>query len=158
VIEQRIEALLQEKLQEEAFQNCFLIEIKLHPNNKLDIFIDCDTGVTFETCHKLSRYLEEHIDTEGWLGEKYVLEVSSPGIGRPLKLRRQYPRNLGRTLEVHRTNQEKHKGKLVLVEDEQITLEEQKTEKQGKKKKKITVQTVIPFAEIKKAVVKASFK
>ena len=100
MVESKIESLLEVKFQEEEFTDCFLIEVKLHANKKLDVFIDSDAGVTFEKCQKISRYLEQYLDEEGWLGDSYVLEVSSPGISRPLKLLRQYPRNIGRKVEV----------------------------------------------------------
>ena len=89
-LEEKIVELLEEKFKEEEFADCFLIEIKLHKHNKLDIFLDSDTGITFQKCQRISRYLESYIDEGGWLGEKYVIEVSSPGLTRPLKLRRQY--------------------------------------------------------------------
>ena len=84
MIEAKIESLLQDKFKEEGFTDCFLLEVKLHANRKLDVFIDSDTGITFGKCQTISRYLEQYLDEEGWLGESYVLEVSSPGVGRPL--------------------------------------------------------------------------
>ena len=90
MIEDRIVELLGAKFEEEEFRDCFLVETKFHGNNKLEVFIDCDNGLTFEKCQKISRYLESFIDEKQWLGEKYVLDVSSPGIGRPLILKRQY--------------------------------------------------------------------
>ena len=74
-LEEKIVELLEEKFKEEEFTDCFLIDIKLHKHNKLDIFLDSDTGITFRKCQRISRYLESFIDEEGWLGEKYVLEV-----------------------------------------------------------------------------------
>jgi len=83
-ITERIAQLLEEKYStDEAFADCFNVEIELKPGQKLYVFADSDTGMTFEKCQKLSRFLESHLDTNGWLGDKYLLEVSSPGIGRP---------------------------------------------------------------------------
>ena len=100
MIVEKITDLLDKKFTEEDFSDCFLVDIKAHAHNKIDVFIDSDSGVTFEKCQKISRYLERFIDENGWLGEKYVLEVSSPGISRPLKFKRQYAKNIGRKVEV----------------------------------------------------------
>ena len=157
MVESKIESLLEAKFQEEGFTDCFLIELKLHANNKLDVFIDTDNGVTFEKCQQISRYLEEFLDEEGWLGENYVLEVSSPGISRPLKLRRQYPRNIGRKVEVSLAGGKNKEGMLVAVGEEEITIEEKIRVKEGKRRKVQVLQTRIPFEDIKKTVVKISF-
>ncbi|MCO6476889.1 MAG: ribosome assembly cofactor RimP [Phaeodactylibacter sp.] len=157
MIESKIESLLEAKFQEEEFTDCFLIEVKSHANNKLDVFIDSDTGVTFEKCQQISRYLEQYLDEEGWMGDDYVLEVSSPGVSRPLRLRRQYPRNIGRGVEVLLKGGDTKEGTLVAVGEEDITLEEKIRIKEGKRKKVQLLQTRILFEDIKKTVVKISF-
>lgn len=157
MIEAKIESLLEDKFKEEGFTDCFLLEVKLHANRKLDVFIDSDTGITFGKCQNISRYLEQYLDEEGWLGESYVLEVSSPGVGRPLQLLRQYPRNIGRKLEVSLKEGDKQSGTLIVVGEQSITLEEKVRVKEGKKKTTQVVQTEIPFEQIKKAIVKISF-
>jgi len=157
VLESKIESLLDDKFQEEGFTDCFLIELKVYDNLKLDVFIDSDTGVTFEKCQQISRYLEQYLDEENWLGDKYVLEVSSPGISRPLKLRRQYPRNIGRRVEVSLKDGSKREGTLLAVSDEDVTIEEKTRVKEGKSKKMQVLQSKIPFEDIKKTVVKISF-
>lgn len=157
MVEEKIADLLDEKFKEEDFADCFLIEIKLHEHNKLDVFVDADSGITFEKFQKLSRYLEGYLDTEGWLGPKYVLEVSSPGLSRPLKLKRQYRKNIGRKIEVTTIDGAARSGDLVAVSDESITLEEKVRIQEGKRKKMTLVQTKIPFENIKKTIVQVSF-
>ncbi len=157
MVEDKIEALLEEKFQKEGFTDCFLIEIKLHANRKLEVFIDCDSGLDFEKCQRISRYLEEYLDEEGWLGEKYVLEVSSPGVSRPLALRRQYPKNIGRQVEVSLQEGGVRTGKLAAVNEDGIILEEKVRVKEGKRKKTKVQETTIPFEEIKQTVVQISF-
>jgi len=157
VIEQKIKVLLDQKFQEEEYADCFLIEVKHHANNKLEVFIESESGMTFDKCRRISRYLEGYIDTEGWLGEKYVLEVSSPGVSRPLKLERQYSLNIGRKMEVSFLEGKPKIGILKAVTEGSITLEETVKVKVGKKKKTELIQTVIPFNQITKAVVKISF-
>lgn len=156
MIEQKIPELLKEKFKEEEFSDFFLVDLNVGINNKVEVFVDSDSSVTFEKCRKISRYLESFIDEEGWLGPKYILEVSSPGIGRPLKFLRQYHKNIGRKVEV-KTTEAKHKGQLVAVSEDTITLENEERVKVGKKKVKQKVLTEIPFAEIEKTIVKISF-
>lgn len=157
MIEEKITDLLEALFRTEEFSDCFLVEVKLHANRKLEVFMDCDSGVTFERCQKTSRYLEKHLDEENWLGEKYILEVSSPGIGRPLKLHRQYPKNIGRKVEVTLTEGTTKKGTLVAVNDAEIVIEEKRVFKEGKRKKREIVKTAVPFDTIKQTVVKVSF-
>lgn len=156
MVVEKITDLLEEKFSEEAFSDCFLVDIN-HSNKKLEVFIDSDSGINFEKCQKISRYLEQFLDEEGWLGEEYVLEVSSPGVGRPLKLKRQYPKNIGRKVEVFLREGETTEGVLTAVDEEGITLEAKVRRKEGKRKKTETVERIIPFTAIKKTVVKVSF-
>ncbi len=158
MIAEKIESLLKEKLKEAEFADCFLIEIKLHANNKLEVFIDSDTDITFETCSKISRFLESHLDENNWLGENYTLEVSSPGIGRPLIFLRQYKKNIGRKVEVSLKDGSNKTGLLLNATDETLHIEEKIRVKEGKKKKTQIIETAIPFDEINKTIVKIEFK
>lgn len=157
MVEDKITALLEEKFREDAFADCFLVDLKLHAHNKLDVFLDSDFGITFEKCHQISRYLEQYLDEEQWLGEKYVLEVSSPGISRPLMMQRQYPRNIGRKVEVKLNDGDKRTGTLKEVEEDHIILEEKVRVKEGKRKKTEVVETEISFSSIEHTKVKVTF-
>ena len=156
---ERINQLLEEKYStDEAFNDCFTVELELKLNQRLYVFADSDSGFSFEKCQKLSRYLESHLDTNGWLGEKYLLEVSSPGIERPLKFPRQYKNNLGRTLAVtmlDKTTQ--HVGAIHAADDEKVVLVHTVIERDGKKKKEVVVETPIPYDQIEKALIKLGF-
>ena len=158
MIEQKIESLILEKLKEDEFADCFLIESKLHANNKLEVFLDSDTNMTFEKCRKISRYLESHIEENNWLGVKYTLEVSSPGVGRPLKFLRQYHKNVGRKVEVSLKEGDSKTGTLLKVDKDNLYIEEKIRVKEGKKKKTQIVETEIPFEEVDKTIVKIAFK
>ena len=97
----RIEQLLAEKFSTDAdFNDCFLVETKLGAGKLLEVFVDSDGPMDFKRCQRISRFLEADLDEHKWLGEEYTLEVSSPGIGRPLKFARQYVKNIGRTVEI----------------------------------------------------------
>ena len=156
-MESRIKALLEEKFKEEAFADCFLVATSIKKGNKLEVFIDSDSGMTFKKCQQLSRYLEQFIDEEQWLGEKYTLEVSSPGITRPLMFIRQYYKNINRTLTVKLKDGSKKEGVLKTVSDQEITIEEKIKIQKGKKKKTELQLTAIPFNQIKESVVKILF-
>lgn len=159
VIEEKIRDLLEEKFQEEDYADCFIVEVKYNTaNKKLQAFVDSDSSMTFRKCQRLSRFLESYIDEGNWLGEKYTLEVSSPGVDRPLQLVRQYKKNIGRRLEVLiESDDKKHKGTLIKADDQKIVLQFDMTRKQGKKKIKETVEQEIPYNQINKAVVKITF-
>lgn len=157
-VTERIAQLLEEKYAgDEAFADCFTVEIELKPAQRLYVFLDSDSGMTFEKCRRISRFLEEHLDAQGWLGDHYVLEVSSPGIGRPLKFPRQYSKNLGRTLALTLRDGSKTEGLLKAADDAGIVLETESTVKEGNKKKHLVIETAIPYDQIEKAVVQIAF-
>lgn len=161
--EKRIEKFVLEKLEEPGFEDYYLLEVKYNPaNKKVEVFLDSDSGLTLGTTSKINRYLQGRIDEEGFLGEKYILDVSSPGIGKPLILARQYVKNIGRKIEVHTTEEGKNvktKGILTKVEAEKgIVVQFDIKEKQGKKKIVKTIEKEIAFDAIDKAVIKISFK
>ena len=100
------------------------------------------------------------LDTEGWLGERYVLEVSSPGIGRPLKHRRQYRLNVGRKLKIELKDGRTLIGRLTGMEDGRLRLQPLPHKGKGKKAAaaKKEVETVeIPLEEVASAKVQVEF-
>ena len=156
-MEEQIQWLLEKKFQVAPFEDYFFIDLKVF-GNKIEVFVDSDSGVTIEACAKLNRYLQPYIDEAGWLGEKYTLDVSSPGVGKPLQLLRQYQKNIGRTLAVKLIDGEKKKGILTQVNKDTIVLEYKDRIKQGNKKKTITVESEISIGQIEEAKVKISFQ
>jgi len=156
-IEEKIHELLAAKFAEEGFQDCFLVEFHHSATNKLEVFVDCDSGLTLEKCQKISRYLEHYFDEEGWLGESYTLEVSSPGLGKPLKLQRQYVKNVGRKVEVTLKDGSIKTGPLTAAGTTSFTIQEAQTVLEGKKKKKVEVSTEIPYEEVKRTMIVISF-
>jgi ribosome maturation factor RimP len=150
-ISKKIEAWLQPKLEAE---NLFLVEVKCS-GKKIEVFVDGMQNVTIDKCAEISRFLEEHLDGEAFLNQNYLLEVSSPGMFSPLKVKQQYQKRMGRELDVLLTNGEKVLGKLIAAADDQITLEETKTDKKTKKSETITHH--IDVKQIKKAIVNFKF-
>lgn len=140
----------------EEFNDCFVVEVN-HTNTKLEAFVDSDSPMTFSRCQRTSRFLEAYLDEEQPLGEKYTLNVSSPGVDRPLKFHRQYVKNTGRTLEVTTNEGDKFKGELKTVTEEGIVLTAKVRRKEGKRKVTVVEDTPIAFGDIKKSTVKISF-
>ena len=157
MIEQKITKLLEDKFQEPDFNSYFLIELELKGDNRLEIYLDGDRGIVLEKCQKISRFLEKHLDENLWLGEKYTLEVSSPGVRRSLKYPRQYHQHIGRKLEVKMAEEGKVEGVLTKVTGNEIVLEWRERIKEGKKKRNVDIVKEIPFDQIEKAIVKISF-
>ena len=148
---------------DETFHGCYLVDMTLS-GNKLAVFVDADEGLSLKMCQQLSRYLEERIEAEAMMPENYILEVSSPGVDRPLKLKRQYVKNIGRSLKVELKPEEDGKkgetvkGVLKEVGEEFIRLEYEEKVKEGKKKKKIMIERDLPFSQIDRSKVLISFK
>lgn len=120
---------------------------------KILVILDGDAGITIDDCATLNRELSKELDGLPQLQESYLLEVSTPGLDQPLKLRRQYQKNIGRRLNVT-VAETAIVGKLIRVSDDRITLE--KETGTGKQKKVEPLE--IEFSEIDKSFVLVSFK
>ncbi len=156
-MEERINDILDQLFATEEYSDCFLVDVK-QSGNKVEVFVDSDDQIDFEKCRSISRHLEqEYLDAEKPLGDSYTLDVSSPGVGRPLKFYRQYPKNVGRNLEVTTTEGDVYTGKLLIVEPNRIVLEAKIRRKEGKRKKTVVEEIEIAFDAIKKSIVKISF-
>ena len=157
-MEERIEQLLLEKFQDVGFQDLFIVEIKFNPaNKKLEIFLDSDSSLTVGQTARINRYLQNHIDENNWLGEKYILDVSSPGVGKPLLLKRQYVKNIGRNIKVSFVEQGSDEGILKSVDDNGIVIEKEVIVKEKKKKRKEMAEVPIAWESIAKTKVKIKF-
>lgn len=66
----------------------------------LRAYIDKEGGITVDDCEIVSRKLGEWLDKEDFIDDSYILEVSSPGLGRPLKKEKDFVRNLGKDVEI----------------------------------------------------------
>ena len=66
----------------------------------LRAYIDKEGGITVDACEVVSRELGDWLDQEDFIEDSYILEVSSPGLGRPLKKEKDFARSLGKDVEV----------------------------------------------------------
>lgn len=148
-----IRKLAQESLSPDKFVVEVLISGKKIPKRVM-IIVDGDHGVTIDDCAELSRTLSKEFDERAYFGEdNYLLEVSTPGLDHPLKLKRQYFKNAGRSLKVIGKSQT-IEGKLKEVTDDRIVL----VQETGTGKKKEVKEIEIPFSEIDRTFVMVSFK
>ena len=148
VIEQMVSALLSDN------PDYFLVEIKILPPNNIKVFLDADGGVSIDKCVRYNRALYKQIEESGMFPTgDFSLEVSSPGIGEPLKQHRQYVKNKGRDVEVITTDDRKLTGKMLEVTEEAITLETL----EGKGKKQEVKTEDILFSNIKQTKVQIKF-
>ena len=135
-------------------ETVFPVEIKISPANDIKVFIDADDGITIEKCTSINRALYKQIEESALFPDgKFSLEVSSPGVDAPLKLHRQYAKNIGRKVEATLNDGSTIEGKLVNVNDHAITIEE----KAGKGSKATIKSTTILFNQIKQTKVLITF-
>jgi ribosome maturation factor RimP len=153
---EELEKLVYKGLTELELEDCYLVDLRIK-NNKIEIFLDSDQGVSFLKCKKLSRWLEAIFDERKTFGEKYTLEVSSAGVGSPLKFLKQYPKNIGRIIDIKHSVDKQTKGTLKNVEGNSIFVEFETKIKEGKKNKKIIVIEEIIFEDIIESKIKISF-
>ncbi len=152
-VENRVRELVEEKIADRP--ELFLVEVKMLPNNKLIIHVDGDEGISIQDCAAISRHVGFHLEEENAIAQAYNLEVSSPGVGESLKLKRQYLKNIGREISVKLSGGDKKEGKLLGLTDTGLTIEESIKEKG---KKATMVENHIAFEHITEVKVLISFK
>ena len=106
----------------------FLVNLKITPDNRIYVDIDGDNGVTIDDCIALSRAIEGNLDRDE---EDFALDVSSAGADAPLKLTRQFVKNIGRDVEAVSYDGEKVEGELMAADEESVTLRTHGTKKQA---------------------------
>jgi ribosome maturation factor RimP len=149
-------ALEVRKMAESALANGqFIVDVSVssRPPRKVVVLVDADQGITIDDCAEISRQLSKTLDETGLIDDNFFLEVSTPGIEHPLKLKRQYRKNIGRKLKL-KLSDKTIEGKLEEVSDEKIRL----TQEVGQGKNKSMQSIDVPFADIDKAFVMVSFK
>jgi ribosome maturation factor RimP len=147
-----IEGLVQEILAGEP--GYFLVEVKIKPTNNVKVYIDGDQGISIEKCVQFNRALYKKLEEAVLFpGGDFSLEVSSPGLDEPLKLHRQYRKNVGRQVELVLLDGSKTEGRLLDVSEDGIIVEETR----GKNKKKEIVNHTFLFENIKTTKIQVVF-
>ena len=145
--------LLEEGLKEKP--SLFLVDLTVTDAFKVIVTLDGDNGVNLQDCIDISRAVDNNLDREE---QDYALEVASAGVSTPLKLVRQYRKNIGRTLKV-KTATETIEAVLEQVSDESIMLSwtAREPKKIGKGKETVEHKREIPYSDIKEAIVTIIF-
>lgn len=149
-----IRNLLEEELTQRGL---FLVEVLVTPANKIVVYLDSLQGVTLEECMQVSRFLESRLDRNE---ADFELEVSSPGLDKPLKLPVQFEKNVGRMLDVVKSDGMKITGKLLGISGGVISLDTEVTTRDGRTGKRKTEHVLqeVRQEEIKTAKVNISLK
>lgn len=150
---EKVNALVEEALSERS--SVFLIDLAITDAFKIIVSLDGDNGVALQDCIDISRAIENNLDREE---QDFSLEVASVGVGSPLKLIRQYKKNVGRTLIV-KTGTEIIEAELVEANDVFIILswKAREPKKVGKGKETVQKELQLPYADIKEAIVTVTF-
>ncbi|MGB0838703.1 MAG: ribosome maturation factor RimP [Chitinophagales bacterium] len=144
---------------EKSFEgtSCFLVEVKALSANKYRVFVDCDKNISIDRCSELWRHLRNELEILGIWDDKFLLEVSSPGMSNPFKTLRQYQKHLNRNISILKTDGVKIEGILKTIKEESIIVEQHTPHKNKKIKQPIIKVVEIDFNQIKSTKKKISF-
>jgi ribosome maturation factor RimP len=147
-IEEKVNALLAQH------PSHFLVEVRIKPTNNVKVFIDADEGLPLSALINYNRSLYRQLEESVLFPDgDFSLEVSSPGLDEPLKLHRQYRKNIGRFVELLMNDLTRKEGKLTEVTEDGIVVETES----GKGKKKEIKQETFLFSDIKSTKVQIKF-
>ena len=145
----RTEALVTPFIQENNFELVDTEFVKEGGNYYLRVYIDKPGGINIDDCELISRALSDKLDEEDYIEEAYILEVSSPGLGRPLKKEKDYQRALGEEIEIKlykaMDKVKEFQGILKSYDDETVTIEENGNDITFKKKNIAIIRLAIDF-------------
>lgn len=108
--------------------NAFLVDVNVRGERSskvVEIFVDTDDGISLDICSAISRELSTQLDQVNIIQGRYRLDVSSPGLDKPLKLLRQYPKNVGRYCKIifeHDGKRTTSEGVLEHVSENSVTV------------------------------------
>lgn len=126
-IEARTEELVQPLVVEKQFELVDVEYVKEGGSYYLRIYIDKEGGITVNDCEDISRPFSDILDQEDYIEGSYILEVSSPGLGRPLKKEKDFKRSLGEEVEIRLFRQVEHQkewiGLLTAYDQQTVTIE-----------------------------------
>ncbi len=150
----RVEELIQAFLEER--KDIYLVDLKISAGNDVVVILDGDESLSIQDCLDASRAIEFNLDREE---VDFSLQVMSAGLSEPLKLPRQYKKNVGRELEVTTEDGEVIKGELLEADEGKIVLmlRYRRPKLVGKGKEDVEEQREIPYQSIKRAMIVIKF-
>lgn len=99
--EQKTEALVLPIIEANNFELVDVEYVKEAGNWYLRVYVDKEGGIAVDDCEVVSRALSDKLDADDFIEDSYILEVSSPGLGRPLKKEKDYVRSIGKEVDIH---------------------------------------------------------
>lgn len=102
----------------------FLVEVKVLSNGKVEIFADGANNITIDECAQISRHIHHFLEEQGLMSDNLSLDVSSPGMDEPLKVNRQFQKQVGKQVDVVLKNGLKITGELLSATENEITVKE----------------------------------
>ena len=135
ILESKIKDLIDERIRG---TDLFLVEIKIDASNKIIVLLDGFNGVGINDCVSISRDVESNLDRDQ--GD-FELQVSSAGLDMPLKVKKQYEKNIGRTVKILTFDGHEHVGILTFTNNEYLNIQyDEKVRIDGRKKKELITQ------------------
>ncbi|MCD8022237.1 MAG: ribosome maturation factor RimP [Lachnospiraceae bacterium] len=127
IYEQKTEALLTPLMEQHQFELVDVEYVKEGGNWFLRAYIDKPEGITIDDCEVISRALSDLLDEQDFIDEAYILEVSSPGLGRPLRKEKDFARSIGEKVEIRLFRSKDHRkeftGILKEYDKQTVTIE-----------------------------------
>ncbi len=134
----------------------FVVSVEFKPGgDKLLVLIDSDGPLTIEQCRSLNRHLSNKLDETDYGDTPYKLEVSSPGVDRPLQLARQYNKHIGREFKIILKAKTELEVKLIGIQENVLNVQ-LKDKKKAYQAKEPSFKD-IPMEDIEEAFVMVSF-
>ncbi len=127
-------------------ENQFVVDIAISISNDIVVYVDDMNGISIDECRRISQGIEEYLDRDK---EDYSLEVSSPGLTNPFRVKEQFIKNIGKQIEIVYVDGEKIIATLKAIGDNTITVETSTTKKVENKKVVETEQIEIERVNIK---------
>lgn len=126
--ERKTEELLAPIMEEHSYELVDVEFVKEGSSRYLRAYIDKPGGITIDDCEVVSRTLSDLLDEKDFIEEAYILEVSSPGLGRPLKKEKDFARSIGQEVEIRLfrmvDKQKEFRGILCEYDSNTVTIEE----------------------------------
>lgn len=147
--ESKTEELVTPLIEQNNFELVDIEYVKEGSNWYLGVYIDKPGGINVDDCELISRALSDKLDEEDFIDDAYILEVSSPGLGRPLKKDKDFERSLGEDVEIKlyrmKDGTKDYRGFLKSYNKEEIVIEDNDEEITFKRSEIALVRLALDF-------------
>ena len=147
--EQKAEALLSPIVESNGFELVDVEYVKEAGNWYLRGYIDKPGGITVNDCETVSRAFSDRLDDDDFIEDSYIMEISSPGLDRPLKKEKDFARSIGKLVEIRTyrpiEKQKEFCGELTAYDNNSVTIDEEGTPRTFDKKDIALVRLAIDF-------------